>query len=74
MISADMISQAFSIGGKQATDSYRYATVSGVNPVRVKLGSGSTETRCASVVNVAVGDRVQICIKANGSCVVLGKV
>lgn len=75
MIDANGLARAFSITAPQPTDSYRYSTVRKVNAngtVTVELAP-SAETVCTCLYAAAVGDRVQVCIKANGSCVVVGK-
>lgn len=75
MISTDGLARAFSITAPQPKDAYRYSTVRKVNSngtVSVELAPNA-ETVCTCLYAAAVGDRVQVCIKANGSCVVVGK-
>lgn len=76
MITTDKLAQAFAIGSAPAKDEYRFGTVQAVNTdgsVYVKLAQDAT-TRCACLYDATVGDRVQVCIKANGQAVVLGSI
>lgn len=76
MITADRLAQAFAIGSAPATDEYRFGTISEVSAdgsVYVRLSNDST-TRCSCLYEASEGDRVQVCIKANGQAVVLGSI
>lgn len=80
MISPDALLNAFSIGTKQEKDTYKYSTVKKVNAngtVEVELAPGlkpEERTVCNCLYSASVNDRVQVCIKANGTVVVLGKI
>ena len=76
MITVDNLARAFSIGEDAPKDEYRFATVKEVGSgfASVQLSDSPTLTKCATLASVAVGNRVQVCIKANGSCVIVGKV
>lgn len=76
MITSDKIAQAFAITNGQPKDEFRFGTVTSVNAdgsVYVRMSETSI-TRCSCLYSASVGDRVQVCIKANGSCVVIGSV
>lgn len=76
MTTIDRLAMAFSIGTQSKQDKYRLGTVKAVNSdgtVSVTF-DGTSMTRCSCLYAAKAWDRVQVCIKANGSCVVLGKV
>lgn len=72
----DSMARALGFDEDRSKDVYRYGTVASVNTDgSCTVSLGNTESpRCASLYSASVGDRVQVVIKANGSCVVLGKV
>lgn len=58
-------------------DSYRYGTVRSVNAdgsANVLLGTDGTLTRCTALYTPVVGDRAQVVVKSDGSCVAIGRV
>lgn len=76
MITTDKLAQAFSIGTSKEKDEYRFGTVKAVNDdgsVYVQLAQDAL-TRCSCLYDAAEGDRVQVCIKANGQAVVFGSI
>lgn len=58
------------------TDAHLWGSVKSVNAdgsYEVQLNASSVTTRCAAGCNASVGDRVLVCIMANGRCAAISK-
>ena len=74
MVFSENIASAFALGPEGPRDSYRYGEVVAYDGTNATVRLYDTSTvDCPSLVAVSVGDRVQVCIKANGHCFVAGK-
>lgn len=61
---------------KEGKDTHLWGSVKSVNPdgsYEVQLNSSSVTTRCAAGCTAGVGDRVLVCIMANGRCVAVSR-
>ena len=61
---------------KEGKDVHVYGSVRSINSdgsYEVQLNASSTTTRCAPCCTAMVGDRVLVCIKANGKCDAIGR-
>lgn len=76
-LDGDWLRKVLSKYENQKTDSHVFGIVRAVNAdgsFNVLLSNDGTLARCVNCCSAAVGDRVHVCIKANGLCVAVARV
>lgn len=72
----DNIAGAFGFGKKTQYDTHTWGTVKSINSdgsYQVQLNASTVYTRCAKLCFANVGDRVFVCILANGTCAAIAR-
>lgn len=72
----DNIAGAFGFGKKAQYDTHTWGTVKSINSdgsYQVQLNASTVYTRCAKLCFANVGDRVFVCILANGTCAAIAR-